>query len=514
MPMSPELVTGVLAALLLVLGVVVWQLRRIAGIFVKAAAQLNQIESLKAEIERLNGNRQDADRQAKSLAEEVARMRKGSFGAEIEVTVLSQEIERLEKARMADANQLESLRDEIERLERTNGELSERLRSHEAEQQALLNAQHNLTNDLRKANRREDQNQKLYMLMKGLLDGHELLRAARLAAESPPGKGASPGATAPRAVSAFKREALEKEPDAEEVPEAFAADEEHRRAARIARVMVADLLLYNRSLLEKDIGEETLRKLLGMQYRGARETFESRVSEHVRKQRHYLDVEFERALRRRARERSAQVERASAADHKSIEEGDRFAGDKEHQEAALVARVMVADLFLYNRDVIEEGLSEAELREFVDPQYRLARDVFESRVAVRVWKQRHYLDMEYERAIQMRTAERAGAASEVSAGEDNPAENDADPFAKDEAHQNAARIAKLMIADLFLVNWNLVEEGILDNRLRERLETPYQELRESFEFRVAERVLKQRHYLDMEYRRVLLEFEERGALVG
>ena len=84
-------------------------------------------------------------------------------------------------------------------------------------------------------------------------------------------------------------------------------------------------------------------------------------------------------------------------------EKDPLADNKEHQNATRIARVMVADIFLYHRDAVLRGIREGNARELLQDQLAEARKTFQSRVAERVWKERDYLTMEFERLLSERS---------------------------------------------------------------------------------------------------------------
>ena len=69
---------------------------------------------------------------------------------------------------------------------------------------------------------------------------------------------------------------------------------------RIARVMVADLILYHRDQLIEGIKEGNVDDALSDEIAEARKTFESRVSEEVRNERDYLALELQKAIKQQA----------------------------------------------------------------------------------------------------------------------------------------------------------------------------------------------------------------------
>jgi hypothetical protein len=160
----------------------------------------------------------------------------------------------------------------------------------------------------------------------------------------------------------------------------FVQDREHQVAARMARVMVADLLLYNPKVKAQAVTPEAARALIQRDYRAARQTFASRVANRVLEERDYLELEFERALRRCA----ATESRADASQAMVPAE------DGAHLHASRLARVMIAELLLDNWLEIERGVRQD--RDLT----RMLRRAFEARVAEAVWRETHYLDLQWE----------------------------------------------------------------------------------------------------------------------
>jgi hypothetical protein len=76
-------------------------------------------------------------------------------------------------------------------------------------------------------------------------------------------------------------------------PEAYADDPVHQNAARVARVMVADLYLYNKEGVEQGIREGDFYPRNKEALDDMRLTYESRVSEEVRSKVDYLAIAIE-----------------------------------------------------------------------------------------------------------------------------------------------------------------------------------------------------------------------------
>ncbi|MBI5480765.1 MAG: hypothetical protein HY906_18040, partial [Deltaproteobacteria bacterium] len=79
-------------------------------------------------------------------------------------------------------------------------------------------------------------------------------------------------------------------------------DPDHRNAARIARVMVADLVLYHKDLIERGVREGTFQEILSRQLEESRKTYDSRVAAKVRDQWDYLAEALSELVARKRRE--------------------------------------------------------------------------------------------------------------------------------------------------------------------------------------------------------------------
>jgi hypothetical protein len=79
-------------------------------------------------------------------------------------------------------------------------------------------------------------------------------------------------------------------------------DPDHKNAARIARVMVADLVLYHKDLIERGVREGTFHELLSQQIEEARKTYDSRVAATVRTSWDYLEQAFAALIERKRKE--------------------------------------------------------------------------------------------------------------------------------------------------------------------------------------------------------------------
>ena len=78
--------------------------------------------------------------------------------------------------------------------------------------------------------------------------------------------------------------------------------EEHKKAQRLARLIVSDIALYNKSLVEAGIRNKTFYKVLEDDIREGRALYERRVSAELRSSTSYLDDAFSDLIRRKEQE--------------------------------------------------------------------------------------------------------------------------------------------------------------------------------------------------------------------
>jgi signal recognition particle receptor subunit beta len=93
------------------------------------------------------------------------------------------------------------------------------------------------------------------------------------------------------------------------------------------------------------------------------------------------------------------------------------------------------------------------------------------------------------------TSEASPPAPKASPAE--PAKPEVDPYAGNREHQNAARIARVMVADLYLYNKEQVDAGITNNDFYERNTEALADMRLTYESRVKEEIRTARDYLQI-----------------
>lgn len=132
--------------------------------------------------------------------------------------------------------------------------------------------------------------------------------AAQPSAPEPPPPASPEGAplaqAAPEAAPAATPEPRpsQQAPQKRDRPPEWENDPEHNNAARIARVMVADIVLYHKDLVEEGVRAGTFQQILARQIEEARKTFDSRVPATVREKWDYLGAAIEALIDRKRRE--------------------------------------------------------------------------------------------------------------------------------------------------------------------------------------------------------------------
>jgi hypothetical protein len=106
-------------------------------------------------------------------------------------------------------------------------------------------------------------------------------------------------------------------------------------------------------------------------------------------------MEFERALRNRG-VHPAPVPATSVPPPAQVDAVD---DDQQHQRAASLARLLIAELLLENWHQVEAGVRDRNLLNLLDEKCKAARQAFESRVPLRVWKETHYFEVQLEQLL-------------------------------------------------------------------------------------------------------------------
>lgn len=353
-------------------------------------------------------------------------------------------------------------------------------------------------------------------------------------------------------------------PNGEAAPTPSAGTKAHQDAQRIARVMVSDLFLYHQDSIREGIRNGNIAELLEEPLSEARKTYEARVSDAVKQEKDHLAIELDRAIDELRKtleagdskkdpveegqssvpqasndppeqeEPPSSGEEAHSDDHDERPAEDNAvssANAEQHTNAQRIAKVMISDLVLYHEEMIVEGIRDGNIRELLAEQLAEARNTFETRVPESVRQERDHLSIAFDEMIETRSSatltaesserppetetttpstESAVAPDGVESGKGESSAPNGDPFADDREHQNARRIARVMVADLFLYHGDAVREGLRLGNVQEALEEQLGEARKTFEARVSESVRRERDYFAIEVDR-LLEKQEGEA---
>ena len=97
------------------------------------------------------------------------------------------------------------------------------------------------------------------------------------------------------------------------------------------------------------------------------------------------------------------------------------------------------------------------------------------------------------------------AKAEEAVAKEEPKEN---PYANDPKHKNAARIARVMVADLLLYHKQEVEEGIRNGDFFERNKEALDDMRSTYDSRLDEEVRNQWDYLEPAIQKLLRDKRE------
>ena len=89
-------------------------------------------------------------------------------------------------------------------------------------------------------------------------------------------------------------------------------------------------------------------------------------------------------------------------------EVDEFAGNRDHQAAARIARVMMADLYLYNKEHVDTGIANDDFYERNKEALADMRLTYESRVKAEVRNARDYLQLAIEEFIKKKRKKQTG----------------------------------------------------------------------------------------------------------
>jgi hypothetical protein len=94
----------------------------------------------------------------------------------------------------------------------------------------------------------------------------------------------------------------ERETSSMPAPSAPELSDAHKKAKRLARIIVSDIVLYNQPKVEEGVRNGTFYDLLSDDIREGRALYERRVTEEIRNETSYLEEGFEELLTKKRRE--------------------------------------------------------------------------------------------------------------------------------------------------------------------------------------------------------------------
>jgi hypothetical protein len=98
--------------------------------------------------------------------------------------------------------------------------------------------------------------------------------------------------------------------------------------------------------------------------------------------------------------------------------------------------------------------------------------------------------------VEVRAAEsQSGESDDAEPVDSSGSEASRDAFADDPEHQNAARVARVMVSDLLLYQKDDIDEGLRQDDFFERNKEALGDMRETYDQRVPEAIRAQKDHL-------------------
>lgn len=456
----------------------------------------SQIRSVTLELTSLKEHTLECAEKIESLSDSVEILKRTNKDSMIEIVALVREVGELRNSTSKSPGQLKSYE-------------SKALEDPERQQERLwMIREKKLMADLRKTKGSLERSRQLYNLLKSLLE-----KRARSLEDTIGDRNLAPVIVGvddnnSQACTESRLQASTAIEFPCNEPNQSTNNPEHQYAARIARVIVRELFLYNSDRIEsspgKNIGEisaEEIQEILGPQIREARATFDSRVAQNVWGRDDYFKAELERVIQERYGKRRTEFERTTSEVDTRTKSERRLKKTSESR----VAEEMVADLFLSNWNLVEEGIREGEIRKLFEVPYRKAREKFGTLMNRPNDAEANCFDTEYEQILTTRFKQLNTESTSIDLRSQTHSENAPAVINDEREHDEAAQIAKKMLDDLFLSNQNLVEKKPLGDSEFERLRTSFESICKKYESCVPERIWRNNHYLKFEYARMIKE---------
>jgi len=231
-------------------------------------------------------------------------------------------------------------------------------------------------------------------------------------------------------------------PAATQSTEAEINPEEVESAKRLARIIVSDIAIYNEKKVNEGLKAGTFYSLLSEEIKEGRKLFEARVSERLPQRSEYFREALGQFIQRRQGAKSA----LKASDHPRPE-----------------ARM--------------DSKSEAKT------EINQGQDAADIEMQVEVEKGSAHQDPFAEDKTFTENPSSSEAAEEAFVAQENP-----------KAHENAKRLARIILSDIVIYNERKVDLGIRSGRFFEVLKEEISEGRRLYESRVSEKIIREENY--------------------
>ena len=184
--------------------------------------------------------------------------------------------------------------------------------------------------------------------------------------------------------------------------------EELKKAKRLAKIIVSDIVIYNEEKVEKGLQNGSFYEILEDEIKEGRMLFESRVSTAL-----FEMGLYEKALKDFIVSRNGTQPQAMSDSEKITEvfqkaesseipamqppeappENESSASEesKEEKDAKRLAKIIVSDIMIYNEEKVEKGLQNGTFYEILEDEIKEGRMLYESRVSPQILEEKDYL---------------------------------------------------------------------------------------------------------------------------
>jgi len=342
---------------------------------------------------------------------------------------------------------------------------------------------------------------------------------------------------------------LTEEPLQEALDEAGPSPEDLEKAERLARTIFSDIALYNPEKVEEGLRDACLKQALDAEILEGRKLFETRVSNAVMASGCFekvLEAFLQREASKWQAKNNAPLEVSSPEDLPDPPDRAPFSKNQvpeipphepspdpeEVERVKRLARIIVSDIAIYNEKKVAEGIRNGRFYQLLSEEIQEGRKLFESRVPDGLPRRMDYFREALadfvkrrhgsEHSEPMAFANAAQAPQEAdpmlsSSPEKEPEKlsqpNDpfaeqsaslqeeslsqADPFMAEEdpkAHENAKRLARIILSDIVIYNERKVDLGIRSGRFFDVLKEEIAEGQRLYEARVPETISREHNY--------------------